>query len=204
MMMSHMSRGAASPRPKAGAKRGAGSGSSSQGGTAATTRRYRKSTSDVFSPAWQSMGDICPDDKVNSLQYLNPMVGELQYRGEWELDSVIWLATQRSPFDPLLDRIKQVHNEKLKIEYAKCGSKLHHHTFDDCLTEVLVQVGLLSELVAATLCDVDVDGVVKQKLTFGDFQITLKPCATGDKKWHLGVDPMGTAQARICKQFHRV
>ncbi len=91
-LMNMMSGGKAPPsrrthsgNPRGGSRAGSSTQTGSGGGGA--TRRHRRSTSDTFSPAWTCMGDISPDDKVTSLKCLQPLVGDLRLRQEWN-----WIA----------------------------------------------------------------------------------------------------------------
>ena len=195
-LMNMMSGGKGPPSRRAHSGRGgsrAGSSTQTGSGGGGATRRHRRSTSDTFSPAWTCMGDISPDDKVTSLKCLQPLVGDLRLRQEWELDCALWRSTGKGPFDPLLSRSKPEHNEELRIEYLRFGSPLHYHMVDELINDTLVLCGPVSPPVVAQLADCRHEDRDAQKLVYANLEIVLSECTTGSTKWHLGSDPQGAA-----------
>ncbi len=196
-MMAAMAANTATITPKGKAKAKSAGGQTDSGNA---SRQYRKSSSRIFSAARKKQGDVSPDDKISIIHICNPLVGDLKHRQEWELDSVIWLVTGRTPFDGFFSRDKDEHNEFMRQEYAKFGSLLHKMTFDQALTEVLIRVGLLAAPSAAILADVEVEGEQRQQLSLGGTDVVLKSLGE-EKKWHLGVDPMGHQLVMDKEQF---
>ncbi len=165
------------------------------------TRKPRRSTSGNFSPAWTDCGDICPWDKMDTLQRLVPGVREwrldellIRDPEEWKLDACIWWGSSRGPYDRLFSSNKEAHFGLMAEKHQERGEPLRQTSFDECVATV---VGQLGEEVAMEF-GYGIDGVPaaecvllsldnsgpKQVLVVGSKRLELTPAPSG-QPWHL-------------------